>query len=232
MKIKVLVLFFSFIHLPCFSQSTADSLKITHDHFRTKNVKINLLPTWGGRLDVSWEKLRGNHQSYDIGLNAIGLVTNDRYAAKGVILHVGYKFFFQQPLTNDEKFHPMNGFYIEPTVMAGYTERLQTYLEPVDGVQGGRVQRERILSAKYAAAFCNLGRQFILYNRFSLDFTVGLGLGAYSGRLSANAENEYTPSNKPQRYGFMVFGGNNVFGLTVNAPVAMNAGIRLGYVFK
>jgi hypothetical protein len=231
LKIKLLMLIFLALPTLIFSQGK-DSIapQILNDH--NKQFKLNLFPALGGRVDISYEHLTKQRGSYDIGLNMIGMISGSRFAPKGVIAHAGYKFFFQYALTNEEVVHPFSGLYFEPVLMGGYTETIYQYEEPLPEPQKGFNLRERTVSTKYVAAFMNIGRQFILYNRLSIDLSAGLGVGSYSGRLDRVNEDLETPASHPENFGFMVLGPNNILRLTMNVPLAVNAGIRLGYVFR
>ncbi len=199
---------------------------------RRKQVKVNLLPTLGDRVDISWEQGVRKTESYHVGFNLVGLITKDKYAPKGVLLHAGYKFFYHLHPTNEEKYHPLNGFYLQPLIMAGYTNTVIPYYQPVEVPQGGRIMSEKSISSKYVASFCNIGKQYILFNRFSLDLGMGLGIGTYTNHLNSGDLGESTPANRPENFGFFILGDNNLLKLNLRSLFAYNAGVRLGYVFK
>lgn len=187
-----------------------------------QNFKVNMFPMIGGRVSLNYElQLKtlnfqnSSAQFYFDVLGAIQLDWNDYYEPKGYTGGIMYKKYF-----NGNK-SALNGMFWYLQGGLGYINHYEnyTYFEPVSALWY-TVRRNN--NDPFGIGVLGIGRQYVLHNRFVLEFTAGIGL--YFGKT--NHEEYADWKIGPKRSPF-VFG----FGKFENTPIAYSGSIKLGYAF-
>ena len=189
--------------------------------FHYKNfIKVNLFPMIGGRLNIAWEGGSVKKSAFEVGLEGIGLFAKGSELPKGFAGQLGYRFYTQFIEATQ---HPNSGFFIMPAFKMAYTQYFE-YLTVYDGVGNKTVFKNQVNSS-YFIPNINIGKQFVLHKRFSLELMAGIGYLLQSGDNSNPlVSRTYTPVQDPLKYGF--------FQWSNTLPIVGSATVRLGYLFN
>ncbi|MFT6324619.1 MAG: hypothetical protein ACJAWO_002184 [Halieaceae bacterium] len=113
--------------------------------------------------------------------------------------------------------HVMKGGYFRPEIaISGYTRDLDMYDPTIPGGGGYTSERYNIIAA---AVLLNFGKQWVMNDIFSIDWSAGVGFGAYNEPNNA----DYYEGNINYHYGFTVGG---------DIPVAFTTSFKLGILTK
>lgn len=149
-------------------------------------LKVDIFSPTLGVSSFAYEKSIRPGRSYEIGLGIVGLGVNPCLFCKtsfdpnlfGFFLRVGYKFIHyplnftktSQLYTKGKLPHLLSGTYLRPeVVLANYR-----YNDIADRYSSATFRNTGV------AIMLNMGTQFIIRNRFAIDFFGGLGVGRMS----------------------------------------------------
>lgn len=192
-------------------------------HAREKNIfKLNMFPMLGDRLCFAWEHSIEKTQSVELGLEGLGLFGKyETGKIRGVVASASIRFYSLSK-DNEGKYRLMNGTYLQPTVKAGYSSYDDTYMR--DDLSGKLVEVKEHYVTNYWMALMQTGKQFIIYKRFCLDFTLGAGICIQTG-TQHNPTLYNRNINSVFEHGFATIS-------RTYSPFILTTSIRLGYVFK
>ena len=168
-------------------------------------------------LTLSYERAVKPGFSFEVDMNVIGVgFSNTGENAAGFGLAGGAKFFTSK---RRNSYHMLKGFYLSPKVYVNYYSRdYMTYNPNV--MQETKERKE----STTGALMLNLGYQFVLNNRFLLDFYAGFGYGFTSfNPYDVNGESYYYYdyyTNYNFQYGYSL--------ILDGPPFAGTAGFRVG----
>lgn len=215
----------------------AQQASSTYADNHKNNLKFNLFSPLGARAAFNFERSYKPGYSYVAGLNLIGLgLPDSKYTPIGATLNGGFRFYRLPDMKNrsDRYSHVMNGSYIEPCLMLGMTHHKYTYYDynqpyPYDNLQTGRANNF------FLAFFINLGKQYIVANRISMDWNVGVGYGTYTGQKDSDSYGNSTlyGYNEAGKYAYNYYPANR-YGFAIlekSVPLAFNAQFKIGYLF-
>ena len=189
-----------------------DSFKDSENYQDNKKnaIKIDFLSPLTGNTSFSYERGLNPGRSYEITLGIIGLGIDPNKNKQGGFFLKGGMKFIKSPdfyLRGMRYTHILKGAYIKPELAFGYYSR---NFNKYDYYSSNRTTCESILSG---AIFLNLGKQWIMDNSFLMDFYFGIGYGFDDG-----------PIDGGYHYGYVI--GPSQF------PIAVQAGLKIGFLFK
>jgi len=173
-------------------------------------LKIDFLSPLTGNTSLSYEHSIQPGRSYEITLGLIGLgIDPNNYNQAGFFVKGGLKFLKSPDfyLRGMRYAHILKGSYIKPEIAFGY---YAMNFDDYDYYRSNRKTRDDVISG---AIFLNFGKQWIYDNSFLVDFYFGFGYGFDSG-----------PHDGGYHYGYSV--GSSKF------PIAVQAGLKIGFLFK
>ena len=169
--------------------------------------KMGFLTTLFGATSFTYERSLKPSKSLEATVGIIGLGLDVAGTnPSGLFLKLGYKFI-KIPNRNAQRTHLkhlLDGSYIRPEISFSNYSVNSNLGDPQSGFPK--------LTNKMYALMVNAGKQWILDNRFLIDWFVGLGYG--NGQI-----------HKDMAMHYAFIGGVNDF------PVAISTGIRIGVVF-
>lgn len=201
---------------------------------RNRAIKLNFLSPLYGYTEIGFEQSTGVGKSYELSLGVIGAGKSrflDFYDSQlgevkrnpfGIFISGGYKFgklpdfiFFGRTRLS----HLMQGTYIKPIVYLGnYKEnRLVNKSNNVTEIQKQNVT--------FAALQIEVGKQWVLGDRFVLDFYEGLGYGF------DNKKENYQDSYYSGYDNFSAFNYANTR-VGRSPGLSYTFGIKLGFLLK
>jgi hypothetical protein len=173
---------------------------------RKNALKINFLAPLNDVLAFSFERSLGVARSIEFGLGIIGLGfdggINDYSNPRGVYLRGGYKFIRSPDfyLKGMHYAHILKGGYVKPELA------LSIYSYSEEGTN-------QTISNTMGALLINFGKQWILDDRFLVDWYVGIGYGF------GNNKSEYET-----HFAFT--------GATADSPLVFSSGLLIGILIK
>lgn len=176
-----------------------------------KNIfKFNFLSPLMGATAFGYEHSLRPGRSIEARLGIIGWGQDlDDYNASGVFTSIGYKFikdpdFYMKGMRYA---HLLKGAYFKPELaFSFYNYSNHTYM-------GSNRVTDPDTKVRLAAIILNVGKQWIIANRFSIDWYVGAGYGF-------GKNDEYDNS---YNYAFI--------GATDETSLVLNSGFRIGVLF-
>jgi hypothetical protein len=201
---------------------------------RSRAIKFNFLSPLYGYTEIGFEQSTGVGKGYELSLGVIGAGKSrflDFYDSQlgevkrnpfGIFISGGYKFGKLPDfiLFGRTRFsHLMQGTYIKPIVYLGnYKENRLVY-------KSNNVTEIEKQNVTFAALQIEVGKQWVLGDRFVLDFYEGLGYGF---------------DNKKESYQNYYYSGNDNFSafnyansrLGRSPGLSYTFGIKLGFLLK
>jgi len=187
-----------------------------------RNVfKVNLFPMIGGRLNLAWEGGTKKMPGFEVSIEGLGIFANDQDQPKGFTGQLGYRKYIHK--YSEEAQHPNSAFFLQPAFKIGYTNYYE-YLTLYDPLGNKSVLKNNV-STNFFIPSLSIGRQFVLHQRFSLDFVAGIGyfIKTKTNNLSLRQET-FSPVQNPFMYGF--------YQAVSNLPLVGSASVRFGYLFN
>lgn len=208
---------------------------------RNKAIKLNFLSALYGYTEIGFEKSTGVGKSYELSLGIIGagkagIIDYYYYSPNnqfrevkrspfGIFVSAGYKFgklpdfiiFGKSRAT-----HLMQGTYVKPIVYVGnYKENKIVY-------KGNNIYEVGKQNVTFGALQLELGRQWVLGERFLLDTYWGLGYGFDNKKDSFDDQtgNTYYYFDNTTAYNYANARGGKSPG------VSGTWGIKLGWLLK
>lgn len=176
-----------------------------HKPLRKKAVKIEFLAPLTGNFTIGYEHYIKNGISWEAKIGMIGAGVNIANQ-KGIFVKGGPKFKLKPDYIIDgmRSSHPLRGSYIKPELLISYFNHDPLFLDVNDSSNS----KDKVGSA----ILINFGKQNVLAERFTIDWSLGLGYG-------------FTADNSGG-YLYGALGGNNQF------PIIFSAGFTLGVLLK
>lgn len=216
----LLCLAFSF---SCFAQENDQNSQSGSQNdsivWHKNNVKVNLFPMLGGRLNLVWETSIRRFPSLEVSIEGIGIFTNREDRPKGVMAQLGPRFYAES--RSEEPQHPNSGFFFMPAFKAGFTQYIDDVF--VNDKMGNTILIRKNIYKNFFIPNLNIGMKFVMYKRFSLELTAGVGY-LFSNKSTEISRNNYNPTRNPFTFGFYQY--------SVEKPVVGSATVRLGYLFR
>lgn len=214
--INVIVVGFSYSQE---EDSTVNS-DIKNPKLRNEIFKVNMFPMIGGRLSFSYEfQLNSSSdKSVIFDLNTIGTFPVYQYESnspKGYGASIALRTYLEK-----DRHNPLEGLFYQ--ISAGLGNCSHYELEEIVVSPTQKIPTKRRVNNQHAMFFFNVGNQFVLHSRFSLELMVGAGF--YFNSLEYEEESTLTisPQKSPTVFGFYKYS---------NMPLVLNGGIKLGYIF-
>ncbi len=180
-------------------------------HVPKNVVKIDFLSPLFNQFTFGYERAIRLGVNLDVKAGIIGFrISEGLEYAEGFLVKAGVKFIWttESILRGLTYKHPMNGKYLKPELIYN---QFDTFGE-----------KGKITYNNYA--FCvNFGNQYILWNRFTLDYYAGLGY-AYQ-KSNYDATSSYDRNDVELNYNHSHFYFGKKF------PLALNGGLTAGMVF-
>lgn len=198
MKKLIIILFILAIH-PLVAQELdqqTDNKKV-----KKKALKFEFFAPLTGNFTVAFEQYTGKGISWEGKLGFIGMGKNIE-DQKGIFVKIGPKFKLVPDYITDDlrSSHPLRGSYIKPEFMMSYFQHNELFLD----FTGETSKLEKLASA----VLINFGKQYVLANKFTIDWSIGVGYG-------------FTTNNSGG-YLYGAAGGDN------NFPLVISSGFTLG----
>jgi len=184
-------------------------------------LKVGFLSPLFGATSFTFEHSLKPGNSIEATLGIIGLGADiDDNSAGGVYLKFGYKFIKSPDfyLKGMQYSHILKGAYIRPEV-AFSSYKFQpgpTY----DYMTGKEINSGTTENNTMFAVMINLGKQWVIQDKFLFDMFAGVGYGF--GSADKNDNNNYN-NDSPFHYAFL--GGSS------GTAFAVTAGLRIGILF-
>ncbi len=180
----------------------AIDLKEVYAEQRKNVLKFSFLAPLAGYSSFTYERAIKPGHSWEAKLGIIGLGVNqftDFGTQSGFFLSAGYKFITKPTykLVRQRHAHILNGTYFRPDVAFG--------------IYGHRI------SNSFACFLLSFGKQWIINDRFAIDFSIGSGFGTESSSNNRNSFFDITPS-----YGYII---------EPNSGFAFSSGLSIGFLF-
>jgi len=176
---------------------------------RKNAIKFNFFSPLTGATAFSYEHSLQPGRSIEAGLGIIGLGQKlDGYKASGIYLNAGYKFikdpdFYMKGMRYA---HILKGTYFKPELaLSIYKYSNTTYM-------GSNTVSDPNTNVAMMALILNVGKQWVISDRFLIDWYVGAGYGFGQNDESDNARH------------FAFVGG------TSETPLVLNSGFRIGFL--
>lgn len=218
-----LLLLCSTLSFSCFAQeSNQNSQSGFQDDsivWHKNNIKVNLFPMLGGRLNIAWETSIRRFPAIDLSLEGIGVFTNREDRPKGFMAQLGHRFYSAS--NSEEPQHPNSGFFFMPAFKAGFTQYIGDVFV-TDKMGNTTLLRKNVYKNLFIPNL-NIGMKFVMYKRFSLELTAGVGY-LFTNKSTEVLRDNYTPTKDPFMFGFYQY--------SAEKPVVGSATVRLGYVFN
>ena len=175
---------------------------------RTRAIKIDFISPLTGNITISYEQSIKPGRSWEasVGLIGLGLDPNNNNPL-GLFAQFGFKFIKSPDFyfSRMRYAHLLKGGYVKPEVSLGaYSIDRDTYYY--------NQNRETVISG---AIMVNFGKQWIFDNVMLFDMYVGVGYGFSTGTYSDDLDYNFGYATGPPQF-----------------PVALSAGINLGYLLK
>ncbi len=181
--------------------------------------KVELLSPLSNNLTLGYEQSLKHQMALEVkfGIIGAGIAVSEKVEeASGILAKVGVKmmtksdeYFLQE---NSE--HSLAGFYIKPElIFTHYQRKDQVKVFTADGNSYDQYIKEKDTEF---ALLMNIGRQWIIANRFSIDIHGGIG---YARATKEDKETQYGLINS-YKYSH-ISGGKSL-------PIAISGGFMLG----
>jgi hypothetical protein len=173
-------------------------------------IKIDFFSPLSGNLTFGYEHSLGIQKSVEMSIGIIGLGTQINENARGVFFRIGYKFIRSPEVYFNAMHysHILKGFYIRPDFIFSYYSH-DVRRNITSPIPGGDVY-QTVRSDNFSGAFMiNIGKQWIMDDRFSMSWFGGIGYA-----FSTEAGYYYSHS---------VPAGNDF-------PIAFSAGLCFGFL--
>jgi len=185
----------------------------SQEHYLDNNknaIKIDFLSPLTGNTTIAYEYSIQPGRSYEITVGLIGLGFDPgELKARGLFFKGGMKFIKTPDfyLRGMRYSHILKGAYAKPELAFGfYSKEFNTS----ESWFGSKMERESVITG---AIFMNFGKQWVFDNSFLVDMYFGLGYGFDSG-----------PNDGDYHYGWLLNSSN--------FPIAVQAGFKIGFLFK
>ncbi len=192
-KTTILLLLITMCLTAVFQQSvTAQEIKATTKDFKnTIHFNITNPIIFGGKSFIfGYERVINKHQTFSVnfgtvGFPSLGLINSDSFKVKtirndkGYNLSVDYRFY----LAKENKYPAPHGVYIGPYYSYNYFDKKHVWA--INSSSGFKGDVETDLSLKIHTIGAELGYQFILWKRITLDMVlIGPGISSYNLKAS------------------------------------------------
>lgn len=212
---------FCFVALQAQSGSAKDIDSSDKEKIHNEIIKVNLFPMIGGRLSFDYElglNSKKSKSSLLFGLDAFGAFPITQYKdnqPKGYAGALSYRQYYKS-----SNGHLLDGGFVQLCGRLGLLNHVEQRSIQVSPSKYLTIE-ERI-NNYHATLFLGIGKQFVLYDRFSLEYLMGLGYYKSSNELSNESLYAISPQNTPTVFGFWNY---------YDKPLALSIGIKMGYVF-
>lgn len=165
---------------------------------KTRALKVEFFSPLTGNLTVGYESYVSKGMSWESKLGIIGAGRNIDNQG-GVFVKVGPKFKLTPDYIVDgmRSSHPLRGAYIRPELVMSYFTTEDTY----DLFDNNKEKHGSI------SLLINYGKQFVLGEKITIDWSIGLGYGFYG-------------DDEGYHYGLAAGGGDS--------PFAVSSGFTIG----
>jgi hypothetical protein len=221
---KIVFVFLTFLSCLSVEAQTSDSLRsddasINKEH--NEIIKVNLFPMIGGRLSFDYEfglQSKKHRSSMLFGVDAYGVFPVTQYQVndpKGYAANLTVRRYFENVSTN-----VLDGGFVQLSGRLAYLSHIEPRSVLIAPSQYITVN-ERI-NNPHATVFVGLGKQFVLYQRFSIEYMAGFGVYINSNDLAKEGLYAISPQSSPTVAGFWNY---------EDTPLALTCSIKMGYVF-
>lgn len=154
--------------IPTTELASVEEVETPIIHRNLSSVKVGVAGLALGNFNFSGEHLVAPHVSLDgtIGIIGVGADVQGNNA-KGMFFKAGARYYFNK--NTAETLNPLKGFYVKPEI------GISTYSfdgEKFKYTTQNKVKRNGVTSV---AATVNAGYQFIVFNKFTVDCSAGVG---------------------------------------------------------
>jgi len=219
--IALLFACFYFVAVHAQTELAVDADSSSKEKIHNEIFKVNLFPMIGGRLSFDYEigiDSKSGKASLLFGVDAFGVFPVTQYSAnkpKGYAGALNYRKYF-----SSSNAHPLDGGFVQLSGRVG----ILNHVEPrsVMVAPGQYITIDERINNTHATFFLGIGKQYVLHDRFALEYS--MGVGAYIGNNDLSKETYYSvsPQNTPTIFGFWNY---------EDTPLAVTFGIKMGYVF-
>jgi len=199
----------------------ADS-SISFSNHLMQTFKVNMFPMAGARVSFNYEtqlntkRLHNTSLQFEIDvLGAFNTNHNRFHETNGYAAHLMYKKYLSHDKTQ------LQGFYLSAKAGLGYMNFID-YYNYIDLANGKSYLQRRNFNNSFIVGFFGLGKQYVLHERFVLDFNAGVGLFFGKSNLLEYSNWTMSPVHSPFDYGIAQ---------APELPLAGTASIKLGYQF-
>ena len=198
-----------------------DVLETAPEKVHNEIIKVNLFPMIGGRLVLNYElglPSKRNRSSLVFGVESFGTFPVTQFKMnqpKGYAASMAYRKYLSKPGPQ-----VLDGSFVQLSGSLGFVnfvEERSVLVSP-----GKYMTVEERMNNPHATVFVGLGKQFVLYKRFSLEYMFGVGAYLTSNDISKEFAYSISPQNTPTVFGFWNY---------EDTPLALTCGIKMGYVF-
>ncbi len=168
---NLLIVIFSIISLQATAQLN-DSIEFRKDELigiKSNAIKMEFFSPLTGNFTVGYEKYIANGISWEGNVGIIGVGTNIENQ-KGIFFKIGPK----AKLTPDyiinglKSSHPLRGSYLKPAIAISHFSKENVF---------DYLGEEFETTNTSMAILLNFGKQYILVDRFTVDWNIGVGYG-------------------------------------------------------
>jgi hypothetical protein len=219
--IALLFACFYFVAVHAQTELAVDTVSNSEGKIHNEIFKINLFPMIGGRLSFDYEigiNSKLGKASLLFGVDAFGVFPVTQYSEnqpKGYAGALTYRQYFKS-----SNGHPLDGSFVQLSGRVGILNHVEPRSILVAPSQYVTID-ERINNT-HATIFLGIGKQYVLYDRFALEYSLGVGAYISNNDLSKESLYAVSPQNTPTIFGFWNYG---------DTPLALTFGIKMGYVF-
>ncbi|MFM6983205.1 MAG: hypothetical protein ACKOXF_03660, partial [Chitinophagaceae bacterium] len=192
----------------------------TSEKVHNEIIKVNLFPMIGGRLVLNYElglSSKLNRSSLVFGVESFGTFPVTQFEMnqpKGYAASMAFRKYISHPGSQ-----VLDGSFVQLSSSLGFVnfvEERSVLIAP-----GKYMAVEERMNNPHATVFIGLGKQFVLYKRFALEYMFGLGAYITSNDKEKEAFYSISPQNTPTVFGFWNY---------EDTPLALTCGIKMGYV--
>jgi hypothetical protein len=169
-----LLLLCTTVSVSVFAQDQSTETKSSNDSgVLYRNIfKVNIFKMIGGRLNLAWEGGTEKMPGFEVSVEGIGLFGKNQDQPKGFTGQLGYRKYIHK--YSEEALHPNSAFFIMPALKIGYAAYYE-YIPFYDANNKKIGDLKNNVSTNFFIPSLNIGRQFVLHQRFSLDLVAGIG---------------------------------------------------------
>lgn len=172
-------------------------------------IKFDFFSPLSGNMTFGYEHSLGVQRSMEMSVGIIGIGSQIyREKPRGVFFRLGYKMIRSPEVYFNAMHysHILKGFYVRPDIMFSYFSSLQDRVVN-NPIPGGDIYQMVRTDNFSGALLINIGKQWIMDDRFSMSWHMGVGYGF---------------ATDPGYYYSHIIPGGNDF------PIAFSAGLSFG----